>query len=182
MGLSDVSENSVKSKQGSGSSSSSSGGGYPKSRVLIPAFAFYRVDDQGNPDPDGELVAEPSPQNQFIEERKEDKNSRWERVGVAEELERYWMDWDSVRLLAHNVEKQLGADFWTLVKQDPEKALRAVKEAAQLKGTSREVPQTRDCAVCGEELHDIYGDYQEVNHKRVCSDHSVEELTEADIL
>lgn len=158
------------SKSGSGSS-----GSYPKSELRVPTLAIYENED-------GELVAGFNDENAAVEYRKESEDDSWERHMVPHYIERYWMSRNSVRMIAGRVERHLNEDLYELLEEDPEAALKAIIKAAKINSPAEINNRVVDCAVCGKSIHLVHDKYEEVNNRRVCPSHNVEELAAHDLI
>lgn len=173
MGLQDITEDDIKEGQLSTEQRSSSGE-YPKFKEKVPYLAIWQED--------GEYKWATSPQNQFITYEKSSKHSSWERKLQPEEMERYWMNNQDFNRVVHMVQKELDMDLVELLRDDAEKALRAIKRAAKAHSPQEPLPMREDCPVCGESIHCIRGEYEMVGKRRVHKSHTVEDLAEAGLL
>lgn len=163
---------------GSGSTSSgSSSSSYPKEQQRVPFLVIYE-------DRDGTVKAARQPQQDDLQLTylKEDKHSSWELQHTPDYFLRYWMNRDSFAYARHIVEDVTGANLHEIIREDPEKAVNAVIECSKVYDTDRELPETERCPVCREELHVIFDDWQKVNGRRACPDHTLGELKDSDIL
>lgn len=179
MGIEDLKKGNVDTSSNDSSSddsnSSSSGGGYPKYDSKVPFLAIWVEED-------GTHYSGFRPENIVIEYEKSSKSASWELHAIPAEVERYWMDKLEVRRVEQMVEDELGKDFKELLDDDPEKALKAVTEAAKSHSPKQRPSRTRPCPVCNDDLDYIGGDYQQVNGKRVCSNHTVQDIADAGLL
>lgn len=184
MGLGDeldkLAEEDADNSSSSTSKSSSSSSSSSKSETLIPYLAIWREED-------GTFHSGYRPENIVIEREKKQKDNdedRWTREikAIPAELERFWMDKLEVRRAEKMVEEELGKDLKPLIEDDPEAALKAIREAAKSESPKHRPSRTRPCAVCGKDLDYIGGDYEQVNGKRVCSTHTVQDMAEAGLL
>lgn len=162
---------------GTTGSSSSSSSSYPKVQHRVPYLVIYEDDD-------GTAVARRQPQDkelqlQFI---KEDKHSSWELQLVPEYFIRYWMEPSSFRHAKHIVKEVTGADLMQIVNNNPRKAVNAVVESAKVYDTDQSLPETERCPVCRTELHVIFDEYQNMNGRRVCEDHTLGEIKDSGIM
>lgn len=158
-------------------STSDSSDGYPKREERVPFIVIWR--DEG-----GCVKYAHRPQNNHLTLTfiKEDSESRWELTAVPEHFERHWMDPNSFRRVHYIVESVLDRDLRKMLKEDAEMALRAIDESARVYETDRSISETRPCPVCSEDLHPVWDDFEQLNGKRVCTDHSISELKNSGLL
>lgn len=149
--------------------SKGSGRSGPDFTSRVPYMAIYE-------DEDGNLQYSASNEKLAIEYKDGEINA------VPEELERYWLSQDSWRRMRWMVEKHLNMDLMDLLKEDPEKALKASQRAAKQHSPKDQPSLTEKCPVCREDIHVINDDYGRVGKRRVCSHHTVKELADADLL
>lgn len=163
----------------SSESSSSGSNSYPKEQQRVPHLVIYEDEDE-----DGEAHAARQPQREDLQLTfiKEDKNSSYELEYVPEYFLRYWMSPSSFRRAEHIVDDVTGKDLMSIINEDPRCAVRAVVESAKVYQTDQELPETERCPVCREELHIIYDDWQKVNGRRACSDHTLGEIKDSGIM
>lgn len=172
----DSNDSSSGSTQNSSSSSSGSSSGYPKLKEVVPYLVVYE-------DEDGFLQYRTHPQNMFIVRRKKYKSDRWSIYATPEEVKRFWMTRHEFKMHSQRVESHAGKDLMSIMQDDPEKALRALRQAANEYDTSKaDSHQTKTCYICGEEHHAALGDYYRIQNLAVCESHSVEDLKHADLL
>lgn len=105
---------------------------------------------------------------------------------MAPELEKWWMDTSQFRLICSRVEEHFGVDLLEMLDGgEVERAKELITEAAKKKKDpelQKEARLKRSCAVCDEEHHIRYGDFEKVDGSIVCSRHNVSELKEAGVL
>lgn len=171
-GLSDIDDVSSRS---SGSSSSTSGGKTEELRV--PYMVIFT-------DEDGETRCKHSPQDEdlMLQFTRDSTDDRWELAHTPEYFERYWMDQSSFRRAKHIVKEVTGSDLRQLLSRDPEKGLNAIVESSKVYNTDRDLPDSRNCAVCGDELHVVYDRYDSLNGQWVCDGHTLGEIRKAGVL
>lgn len=187
MGLGDLdpvssSDNSSSSSgwsSSSGSSESDSNRPYDE-RKKIPYWAIWEDDD-------GQIHAANSPQNEdvYILEQKQNKGDKWQVVGQSKKLLRHWMSLQDFQYACHIVEEVFGYDFIELLREDPRAANEAiVKAAKEYRATksNQTTSNVRDCGVCGEPLHVVLDEVENVGDRVVCPEHTVTELRDADLL
>ena len=154
---------------------SGSSSNYPKTREKIPRLAIYEKD--------GQLTHGIDAQDDIvIVMEKRTEHSGWKKKYESENLVRYWMSDSDVRYVKHLVQKELNLDFFELLHEDEEKALRAVDQAAKANGRSKKPSMYRDCPVCGDPLHIVAGDWVKIKHRRVCDDHTTKELIDSGLM
>lgn len=178
--LAEEDANNSSSSSSNGSSSSSSSSNTSKTETLVPYLAIWREED-------GSYHSGYRPDNIVIErekKQKDDGDDRWTREikAIPAELERFWMDKLEVRRAEKMVEEELGKELKPLIEDDPEAALKAIRRAAKSESPKNRPSRTRPCGVCGEELNHLGGEYEQVNGKWVCSDHTVQDIAEAGLL
>lgn len=173
------SSSSSKSSSGSSSSSSSSSNQMPEYKRICPEVVI-REDD------DGRVIAQRYPNTPEVSLKKE-----WfgQPFKLNDDLihhqnwRKYWLSKDSWEDMVRRCKQATGVDLNQLIKEDPEKAVRAINETAQTQnvdtGNSR---RTRPCAVCDTRLDPLYDDCREIDKKLVCERHSVEDLHHAGLL
>lgn len=86
------------------------------------------------------------------------------------------------KTLALKVQEYEEVELRSLIKEDTEKGLTALRNAAQSQLDSGSPDKTTGCAVCGERLHPYYDDYETVNRSRVCTNHTAQELVNTGVL
>jgi hypothetical protein len=179
MGLKDLKEGNVdtssSSSKGGSDDDSDSGSSYPKYDSRVPYFAIWQEED-------GTYHSGHRPENLIIEYEKSSKSASWELHAIPAEMERHWMDRLEVKRVEQMVEEELCKDLRELLDDDPEQALKAITEAAKSESPKQRPSRTRPCGVCGDDIDFIGGDYEQVNGKRVCSNHTVQDIAEAGLL
>lgn len=173
MGLKDLKDGNIdptSSSSSGGSSSSSSGSGSGSSYdSLIPTFAIWT-------DEDGEYQSGWNPQHLPLEYKDGDLNA------IPAEIERFWIEQMEFKRIIQMVEEEFDVDALGVLLDRPERGIKLVRKAAK-----RHSPQDIDwekerCAVCKEDLHVRYDDYEVVDRRRVCSHHTVTELKDHDMI
>lgn len=111
-------------------------------------------------------------------------DSQLEHLGYLREHEG-WTRWfwtrEEYSRVKRRVKEKLGFDLKELLRDDPEGALDAIRLAANER-IAQKVEPTERCAICSTKLHVIYDDWEMVNRRRVCQNHTVKDLAEADLL
>jgi len=95
--------------------------------------------------------------------------------------ERIIWDRDTFELLEYRVEQSQGADLREALKDEPERGLRLIRMAANKEIEGR-YTTTESCPVCGSDIDARHDEYETVGKRRVCPDHTVEDLAQADLL
>lgn len=188
MGLKDLADSaksgsSSSSSGGSSStSSSSSSGAYPKYRDRVPFAALYE-------DYEGNLVLEVPNVTICHQQIKTTEHSSWTYDKPTKDFHgrdgrtvSCWMEEQSFNFLLHKIETVLDLNPVELVNGDPHRFKQAAEKAAKHYKSDHEPNLHRDCGVCGEELHTVLDDYEDVNHRIVCSSHTIQEISEAGLL
>lgn len=98
------------------------------------------------------------------------------------EWKRVWWTKNAFRRTAYIVEQESGEDLLKTLGEDPEYADELITRCCRAYNTETEISKHRTCAVCEEELHVRYDDLREIDKQPVCSSHTVDELSEADLL
>lgn len=163
------------SKSKSSGGSSSSDGRYPRFEDRVPYVAIWEG-------PDGELKAGFSPQEHTVLYIKESSSKAWRPHAQSEQFERYWMDQYEWKRVVKMVQDTLDLDLIEIVKNDPEEALRSIKYAARNSHSDSKPSMTEKCPVCRTENHVIFGEFTAINGRRVCKDHTTQELVESGFL
>lgn len=161
------------SSSGSSSSSSSSGSksSYPKFRELVPILAI--IDDGSGP----ELVKRP--QEYAVHEWKKDSKTPYEFHSVDDEIQYYWMSQDALRLMIHRWNQIADEDFWDVAETDMAKLLRGVQRVDEMKTVPDDICSFESCPVCRERNHVLWGKFVTMQGRRVCSDHTADELVDS---
>jgi len=95
--------------------------------------------------------------------------------------ERIVWDRDTFELLERRVEQSQGANLRQAMKDEPERGLRLIRMAANIKIEQR-YTTTESCPVCGSAIDARHHEYETVGQRRVCTDHPVEDLSHAGLL
>lgn len=180
------SSSSKKSRKKSSSSSSSSGSSdseeFPKYKRIVPEAVIRKTDD-------GTYEGIRYPNTPEVRLTKEwytvpfELDYDNEPIPVWQNWERHWLTKEQWQRSRRMVKEVLNLDINKLLKEDPEKVLRAVKEAAQKYDIDTSKPSsTRACGVCDKRLNPITDDCREIKHTLVCERHSVEDLHHAGLL
>lgn len=172
--LGDVGTDGASGGSGSGSSGSSS---YPKEQQRVPFMVIYE-DEEG----EAQVARQPQREDLQLTFIKEDSSSTYELHSVPEYFIRYWMSPSSYRRAKHIVQEVTDTDLMDIINEDPRKAVNAVIESAKVYDTDRELPETEKCPVCRDDLHVIFDDYQPINGRRVCPEHTLEEIKSSGIM
>lgn len=185
MGLGDLTPSKGSSSSSSGSSSTSrqtlTGVGPSDFPVLVAQTPYLLIKEND----EGELEAHWYPHTPEVEMRYDwYTDAELENLGHLRKHEG-WTRWfwteDSYKQIERRVEEKTGHELRPLLNEDPEKALKLIKRAANQYAAEKREPLER-CPVCREKLHVIYDDYEIVDNRRVCTNHTVEELAAADLL
>lgn len=166
MGLQDIADSAKNSTSSSSSSSSRS-----RRDIRYPELVIQK-------DGDGGLEALFYPETTGLE---------FEYGKPADHLPGEWVKvfWtkQDLRLAEFRVEKLTDEDLRSLAKEDPERAVKALRQAAQrFQGDTSKEKLERPCACCGERLSLLGNEYEEWGKQVVCSDHTITELKEADLV
>lgn len=105
----------------------------------------------------------------------EEQPSEWKEV---------WWSKDSFDLACRKVDEVLNVDLERLVKENPELALEAVRDANKQwssDNNANEASKRQRCYVCDSLIHLYYGDYERVDTHVVCEEHTAAELAESGI-
>lgn len=94
---------------------------------------------------------------------------------------RWWWSEESFQTYSRKVEKELNEDLRLMLKERPHKVVGALEMAANTVLMERRIP-TESCPVCGTDIHVLHDEYETINRRRVCSDHTVRDLANADLL
>lgn len=184
MGLKDVadeaSELPEKSSSGSRSHRVKYGGrrpnpsDFPIYTLQCPEVLIYRNSDE-------ELRVERYPHTPEVELVKEWYSDPWTVDTPSENWVRWFMEKDFWKRVKHRVDQELGLDLDDLLDEDPERALKAINMAVNEKIRNRLEPTER-CPVCRRKIEVLYDEYEVVDNRRVCPEHTVADLKEADLL
>lgn len=169
-GMDGLSESDDNSSTTSTSSSSSSSDNWPKYEHDTPFLAvFYE---------DGELTVRSNPVDIEITYRQYSKESEMKKWSEPDELVEYWIaDW-RFKSDSHNYEKETGNSLLEDLRESPMETLERLENIQW--GTGVTTPE-QTCPVCDEPLS-VEADYIRVQGKRVCPDHSTQELCESGVL
>jgi len=132
---------------------------------------------------DGEYHSAHRPQDEelHVKYTRPDSESDWSKQSVPSVFERYWMNRDSFEHAAHVVEEVAGENLRSIIQEQPKKSLDIITKCQKMYGSSKSYSMTEKCPVCREEVHVIYDDYETLNSRRLCPDHTVSELIEAGV-
>lgn len=187
MGLEELSDVQKKQSQSSSRAGGSSGNYHRKSRTSgNPSNSSFPIYTLECPEvlilenEDGELEVLRYPETPEIELEKTWWTEPWQTVAPSENWVR-WLWKEEYKRIKHRVEDKLKLDLDQLLEEDAEKALKAIKRAAnEYAAAKREL--TERCPVCREKIHVITGSYEVIDNRRVCKSHTVEDLAEADLI
>lgn len=176
------SSSSKKRKKSSSSSGSSDSEEFPKYKRIVPEAVIRKTDD-------GTYEGIRYPNTPEVRMTKEWHTVPYELDYDNEPLpewenwQRYWLTKEQWQRSRRMVKEVLNLDINRLLKEEPEKLLRAVKEAAQKYDIDTSKPSSaRACGICDKRLNPITDDCREINHTLVCERHSVEDLHHAGLL
>lgn len=188
----DSNSSSRSASSGSGGSNSDSEEEYPQYRKWFPYAVIYE-------DMDGELQFIHMPHNFEFEKIKNTEGSSWSLkhktqgfYGVPSHVKRYWKDRIDLLKADRRVKKVFDTsvledeDGPALIRDDPGRACELISEAANKVRTNGDVDDPdgvkkkthRNCAVCDDSIDIRYGNYEKVDRRLVCPDHSVKQLRE----
>lgn len=166
-------DDSSSSSSSGGSSSGSSSSQYPKYVEETPFFAVWQ-------DPEtGAVKVRNEPEEIDIVYRQYQSSSELKKWEVPDEIVEYWMyDW-IFKADAHRYEKETGESFADDLRKNALKALDVLRslDTPDRAGNKSEIR----CPVCDETLKRT-DDYELVQGKRICPDHTVHELVENNAL
>ena len=175
------SSSSSKSSKSSSSSSSSgsSGGSMPKYKRVCPEV-IIREDEDGN------ILAQRYPNTPEVTLKKEWYGQPFtlnDDIHHHQNWRKYWLSKTGWEDMVRRCKQVTGIDLNQLIKENPEKAVRAINETAQNYNTDTDGPSRgRSCGVCDSRLDPILDDCREVGGRLVCERHSVEDLHHAGLL
>lgn len=96
-----------------------------------------------------------------------------------------WWSKEALKIDCHKVQDVLGVDLRKLIREDPEAALEALREARanyESENDADEASKRQRCAVCRDLIHLYYGDYERLENKVVCDTHTMKEMSDAGVL
>lgn len=155
-------------------SSKSGSSTYPKSEKRYPFFAFWYED--------GELCCGQNPQHVYIEYTKSSKHASWSRGITSHKIKKYWMDQFEWSVMINKVEEEFDAWLPDVARDDPERAADLITKASKAGTDDHSVSMTEKCPVCGVQNHVVHGDWERVDNRRVCRNHTVSEMIDAGLI
>lgn len=158
----------------SSSSSSRSSRSSKQEEQRVPYMVIWKDDNENY-----HAVDRPQDEKLQITYARDSRDDDWEMHSVPSCIERYWMHEDSFRRVAHVVEEVADENLRSIIKDDPEQTLEIIKESNKHYGSSESYSTTEKCPVCRKELHVVYGEFERLNDRRVCPDHTVKEIKDA---
>lgn len=174
-GLRDLDDSQSQSDSSSGTDTSENH--QTKTEKRVP-YAIVYTDEQG----EYHFAHRPQDDELLLLYEVSGNQSEPELLKVPSNIERYWMNRDSFQYAKHAVKEVLGDDLANLIRDDPEAGLKAVRVSLKRHNTEGTISHTETCPVCDDEIHAIYDDYEQVNGRRVCSDHSLTEIKRSGLM
>lgn len=147
---------------------------YPKSQKRYPFYAFWYEN--------GELQAGQNPQETYIEYVKTSEHASWKRDITSHKIKKYWMNQLDWRVIVQKVQEEFDVWLPELAQDDPQKACELITQASKGESDDHSISMTEKCPVCREENHIVHGDWERVDNRRVCTNHTVTEMLDAGVI
>lgn len=150
---------------------------FPIYQSVCPEYVVLENDN-------GQLELVSYPETEPIWLKKSWYSSNWELDQRPEGWRRIWYSRQSFLYHKQIVKKESGKDLYKLLVTDAERALNLLTDCANRHNTEKSggQPSSVTCRVCGKTHSYISGDYRTIDRQPVCSNHTMEDLHNADLL